>query len=189
MEKAKIVEAVKALKAVVFKNEKDEEVPLCAAAAKIKVVAVKEEDLRKAFIAACNTIPGELEQYLPDAIAAVYNTLGEEAKAAGKTAPAGTEAPPKEDQKTAPAKKAAETDKPPKAPGTTKKTGETLAFMSDLVKTGQHTAKEIVKKTVEALSVKESSAATLLSDGKNPKYNKFAALIVAGEGGKLSFKK
>ena len=66
---------------------------------------------------------------------------------------------------------------------------ERRAFMEELISKGEFTKKEIIDKTlVKFSSISQSSVATELSDGKNPKYNKFAQLLVIDEDGIVSFK-
>ncbi len=80
MEKQKVLDAVKALNGIVYEDdEKDASVPLIKI--KIKTVAVNDEDLIVAFMQACESIPEENEQHLPDAIADVYNALRNEREA------------------------------------------------------------------------------------------------------------
>jgi hypothetical protein len=182
MEKIQIINAGKELADVTYKKD-GKIVPL--ATKKTRTVGVNQEVMSKSFMAACESVPVEQEALIPDSVSDVYNELRKEIDA--KNAPA---AAPEAEVKTEPAPVVKEpAAKKAGAPaGARAKTGVTLEFLTKLVETGKHTAKEIVAKAVTELETKESSVATLLSDGKNVKYNKFAKLIVVGEGGKLSFK-
>lgn len=71
-----------------------------------------------------------------------------------------------------------------------KKINPMIAFFEPLIQTGQHTAKELLeqaKASGQFDSKKESTIRTLITDSKNPKYNRFPKLVIKGEGGKLSF--
>lgn len=62
-------------------------------------------------------------------------------------------------------------------------------FMNELIETGSFTKKEIIEKTREKFpAVTSITVATNISDGKNPKYNKFKNLIEVVDG-KICFKK
>jgi hypothetical protein len=92
MEKAKLIEAVKALNTAVYMDEeKGEEVPILET--KIKVVAVKEEVLKAAFVEVCGNLiekieAGEIpEEAIPEIAIDAYNTIAEEAEGEGKPEP------------------------------------------------------------------------------------------------------
>lgn len=84
---------------------------------------------------------------------------------------------PKKEEKAAP--------KEAKAKSTT--ITDSIEFLTPLISKKKYTQKELIAKVVEETGIKESSAATLLTDGRNPKYNRFAKLIKKGEDGILSF--
>lgn len=56
-----------------------------------------------------------------------------------------------------------------------------------MITAGTFTAKQITEKIAEQFSVAPSSIQTMLSDGKNPKYNKFSQLVKKDANGILSF--
>ncbi len=65
-----------------------------------------------------------------------------------------------------------------------------IAFLTPLIAKGMYTKKELIRMAAEKFSdVKESTLNTMLSNGRNPKYNKFKELIVRNEKGILSFQK
>lgn len=127
--KERLAVAAKALNAVVYENEeKDEKTPLIKT--KIKIVAVKEEVLKQAFKDACESIPEELESFIPDEVADLYNELfGDDASEGEGTAEEGEceaeqgeaeEAPepsPKDKKKAAPPAKPAPAKPEKKASG------------------------------------------------------------------------
>ena len=82
MEKAKLVEAAKALNAAVYEDEAKDDVSSLISQ-KIKTTAVSDADLQTAFMEACNSIPEELEQFIPDSVSDVYNAIGDEIEADG----------------------------------------------------------------------------------------------------------
>ena len=52
------------------------------------------------------------------------------------------------------------------------------AFMADLIGKGKFTKKEILEKTAERFpKITTSTISTILSDSKNPKYNRFDKLV------------
>ena len=113
MEKEKLIGAIKLLNSTVYEDdEKDAKVPLLET--KIKFVAVKQEAMEAAFIAACNSLMDTpKEEFVPQLVADVYNELvpGDTAPADGATddssdAPADEKAVP--DAKSAKAKPAGE---------------------------------------------------------------------------------
>ena len=66
---------------------------------------------------------------------------------------------------------------------------ERRRFMAELIATGKHTKNSIVEKTVERFpEISKATIQTNLTDGKNPKYNKFESLVVIGKEERLSFK-
>jgi hypothetical protein len=72
-----------------------------------------------------------------------------------------------------------------------KSTGaERVDFLTPLIQSGKYTKAELVEKAnKEFPDVSASTFQTMLTDAKNPKYNKFAKLVVQAEDGTLSFKK
>jgi len=92
MEKAKLIEAVKALNTAVYMDEeKGEEVPILET--KIKVVAVKEEVLKAAFVEACGNLIEKIEaeeipeEAIPEIAIDTYNAIAEEAEGEEKPKP------------------------------------------------------------------------------------------------------
>jgi len=51
---------------------------------KVKVVAIKEEDLKELFMSACEAVPEDKEEHLPDVVTNTYNTLRDEMEASEK---------------------------------------------------------------------------------------------------------
>ena len=100
MEKEKLIGAIKLLNTTVYEDEeKDAKVPLLDT--KIKFVAVKQEAMEAAFIAACNSLMDTpKEEFVPQLVADVYNEL-----VPGETAPADGA---KDDASDAPAEEKAE---------------------------------------------------------------------------------
>lgn len=81
MEKAKLLEAVKALNAAVYEDEaKDAKAQLIET--KIKFVAVKQPDLEDAFLKACETISDEKQEFAPPIVGEIYEALYAEREAA-----------------------------------------------------------------------------------------------------------
>jgi len=67
---------------------------------------------------------------------------------------------------------------------------ERRPFLADLIGKGKYTRKEILEKAAEKFPEASASALlTLVTDGKNPKYNKFDHLIVESAEKILSFQK
>lgn len=63
-----------------------------------------------------------------------------------------------------------------------------IAFMTECIDEGGWTRAELVEATIEEVpDLAPSTIATLISDGKNPKYNRFNALLTEDEGGIISF--
>lgn len=85
----------------------------------------------------------------------------------------------------------AKEEKPAKKEGEKKAkpstTVEAIEFLTPLITKKKYTQKELVEKVVEEVGIKASSASTLLTDGRNEKYNRFPKLIKKNEEGILSF--
>lgn len=63
-------------------------------------------------------------------------------------------------------------------------------FLKGLIETGTMNQKEIATKAKEQFpQLAPSTISTLLTDSKNPKYNKFDKLVVLDEKGNLTFSK
>lgn len=74
----------------------------------------------------------------------------------------------------------------PKAGGTQEK----VDFLTPFIKEGTYTKKELVAKAMKHFQEsKETTFITMLTDGKNPKYNKFERLLSQDEENIISFKK
>lgn len=66
---------------------------------------------------------------------------------------------------------------------------ERRAFMGELISEGKYTKAQIIEKTMEKFpNISKGSVTTEISDGKNPKYNKFNNLLVIDDKGIVSFK-
>ena len=63
-----------------------------------------------------------------------------------------------------------------------------IEFLTPLIAKGKFTQKELIEKVSEKIGMKETSTQTLLTDARNPKYNKFEKLVVKNDSGILSFK-
>lgn len=70
--KSNLIELAKKLNAVVY-QENGQDVPLLKT--KIRVVAIKEDALKLAFVEACETIPEDMEGFIPDDCGIMYNFL------------------------------------------------------------------------------------------------------------------
>lgn len=63
-----------------------------------------------------------------------------------------------------------------------------ITYLSGLIEKGKHTRKQIIEMAMKKFPERSiNTFSTLLSDGKNPKYNKFASLIKVDDKGILSF--
>lgn len=104
---------------------------------------------------------------------------------------------PKEEKKGKAAKASKAGKTPEKKEGDGKRGGfkpgagaEKRKFMASLIEKGKFSKKDIMDKTAEKFpEATASSLATMISDGKNPKYNKFDKLIIENKEGQLSFAK
>lgn len=95
------------------------------------------------------------------------------------------ETPKKQAKKEVPAQK--EKVKKEKGPSLTSKRVE---FLSPLIKEGKYTKKQLLEMYMKKnKGENEVGVATLLTDAKNPKYNKFDKLVISGENGILKFSK
>lgn len=115
MEKQKIIDAAKILNAVMVKDDDGQEVPLISD--KIKIVAVEEESLTLAFMAACESVPEDKEELIPDEVSDVYNAIAKEIeKKASEPATAAAPATTKEkkEKKEKPAGETKTKRQPPK---------------------------------------------------------------------------
>ena len=69
-------------------------------------------------------------------------------------------------------------------------TAERVEYISPFVKKAKYTKKELLEMMMEKYPmVTKAANQTILTDGKNPKYNKFPKLIVQDDDGIMSFKK
>lgn len=151
----------------------------------IKLVGVTKEDVLKKFMENMAAVPDDAEGKFPGPKLALdfYNSVldAEEKASQGKTEVPGTAAG------------AGKEVKPPKAPGEPKppktpKNNEKKDFIAGLITEGKYTKKEIVEKALAQFpDMAASSVVTMISDGKNVKYNKFASLVVIGEDGIVKF--
>lgn len=74
--KNNLIELAKKLNAVTYRENGEEdgkEIPLLKT--KIRVVAIKEDALKLAFVEACETIPEDMEGFIPDDCGIMYNFL------------------------------------------------------------------------------------------------------------------
>jgi hypothetical protein len=68
-------------------------------------------------------------------------------------------------------------------------TADRIAFISPFIEKGKFTKKQLVEKLTDKFpDLAVSSISTLLTDAKNPKYNKFPKLVIQDDKGYLSFK-
>lgn len=78
-----------------------------------------------------------------------------------------------------------ESPKPVKPDSPTKRL---ISYLSELIEAGKYTRKDLIQMGVEKIpELKPISIATILTDSKNPKYNKFPMLVHEKEGGILGF--
>lgn len=87
MEKEKLINAAKSLNATVYNDEEKDQMSQLITK-NIKINGVKIEELTIAFMEACNSIPEELEQFIPDEVSDVYNAIGDEMEALKNDTPA-----------------------------------------------------------------------------------------------------
>lgn len=64
---------------------------------------------------------------------------------------------------------------------------EIVEFLTPFIEKGGYTKKELIEKAAEEYPEQRTSIATILTDGKNPKYSKFPKLIIQ-ENEELAFK-
>jgi len=155
---------------------------------KIKFVKVQKKDLIPAFTAGVEQVKAlDKVGELPPACVAMYNDLySDEVTTAAEVPeePATAAAEEEEEEEEKPAA-------PPKPKGQMKKKGERgekFLFVQGLIQEGTHTRKEVVTLFLEKWpETAKATVGTLISDGKNPKYNKFPHLVVVAEDGKISF--
>ena len=75
-----------------------------------------------------------------------------------------------------------------KSAGKKNVTVDRIAFLAPLIEKGKFTKKQLMEKAQKKFpQATDGALQTLLSDGKNPKYNKFADLIVQDDDKCLSF--
>ena len=111
----------------------------------------------------------------------------EEPKAKKKPAKKEKKAPAKKAEKKAPAKKPAAKKKA--APAKKKSGPSTLEVVGKLIKAGKSTRKEIIDQVTEELGVSAGTVSTIITDGKNPKYNRFDKLVKINKKGNVVFEK
>jgi len=68
-------------------------------------------------------------------------------------------------------------------------TADRIEFLTPLIESGKYTKSELIEKALKKEPDGKSGIATLLSDAKNPKYNKFPHLVVQDAEGVMTFKK
>lgn len=70
----------------------------------------------------------------------------------------------------------------------TKSRSEVVEYLSKFIKEGKYTRKELIEKSLINFPDKSKEAiGTYLSDGKNPKYNRFHSLLMTDKEGRISF--
>lgn len=112
--KEKLVEAVRALNVATWEDEENDATKMLIEK-KVKFVGIKTPDIEQAFIEACNSIPEDREEFVPDVVGIVYNSL------VAKREAAGAGAAPAEETKPAEVKPKKEKPKKEKAEGGEKK--------------------------------------------------------------------
>jgi len=93
-------------------------------------------------------------------------------------------------KKKAPKKKAKKeiAKKPPKKKGAKSLMQQCRDYLEDLIEEGGHTREELVEMAAEAIpGLKENSIQAVITNSKNPKYNKLSKLVVKAEDGTLEF--
>lgn len=68
------------------------------------------------------------------------------------------------------------------------RTKQVITLLTPFIEKGIHTRKELLDIVKANIEIKESTAKTILTDAKNPKYFQFERLVVEDEKGCLSFK-
>lgn len=147
----------------------------------IKVVAVKKEVLVDAFLKGIESIPegSDLEKKIPVEAIKLYNDYGEVIDDKKIVLEAGvSKEKGKVDQNISKEKKT-------RGRGSS---SELKQFLAELISEAKYDRKIIVEKAQQKFpDATAGSITTYLSDGKNPKYNKFDKLVVVGEDKILSF--
>lgn len=153
----------------------------------IKTVAVKKDVLLAGIKEAAEQIDPEQDEFTDETIEALkelnlWPGKEEEEKSLPKKGKGSDKPEPKKEEKKAEVKKPAS--------GTAFTLAERIEFLTPLITAGKYNRKQLIEKTLQNFpGVSESSVATTLTDGKNPKYNKFAKLITQSTEGLLSFSK
>lgn len=150
---------------------------------KIKLVGQKKEDILSQFMDVMEKIPNDAEGKFPGPKVCLdfYNgILDAEEKAEKENKEATDIVPPQvgvenKVQTTKP------TNKNKMKEATNKK-----ATLAEWIKSGQFTKKEIIEKYCKEFGASSSTISTMLTDAKNPKYNKFEKIVVEKDG-KLTF--
>lgn len=75
-----------------------------------------------------------------------------------------------------------------KKKSTKKQSINTADYIATLIQKGEYTRQQIISKATEKLDVSKSTVSTYLTDGKNPKYNRFDSLVVENSDGTIAFK-
>ena len=76
-----------------------------------------------------------------------------------------------------------------KKPGKKNVTKERIAYIKKFIVSAKYTRPELLKLLIaEFPEASKAGLSTLLTDGKNPKYNKFEKLLIEDEKGDISFK-
>jgi len=193
MEKAKVLEAAKILNAATYTDENGEEKLLLTT--KIKVVAIKEQDLAEMFMSACESIPESLEDHIPDVVCEIYNALVEEQE--NKDTAGAREPAPQADARS---HKSRATKKPAvqeaKTAHKTKRTGNLgpgiIASIYEFISHGPVSKEEIVEKLKERFPDRDldkmAKTVTAQVSGKKPcrMERERGVLFITDNDGKLS---
>jgi len=67
------------------------------------------------------------------------------------------------------------------------KSSDPIALLSALIEKGEFTRQQIINNADNRLELSKSTIRTYITDGKNPKYNRFEKLVVENNDGTLSF--
>jgi hypothetical protein len=137
----------------------------------IKLVGIPKETVLKNFMSAVDSIPNNEEDKFPgpEVVLAFYNKVLDEEEKVVENKGKDKEEKVVEDKDKGKGK------------------GEKKKFITEMISEKKWKKNEIIKATIDKFGGSESSIATMLSDGKNPKYNSFEALIKVSEDGIFGF--
>lgn len=158
---------------------------------KIKLVGVNKEEILKEFMDTVQNMPDDADGKFPGPAKALefYNSIldAEEKATKEKKAPTVEETKPEVEVPETKKETPVPVEGPKPVVNKIKNSGK-KDFISSLIAEGKYTKKEIVSQTMaEFPEGKDASIVTIITDGKNPKYNPFKSLVKVDEKGIVSF--